>query len=279
MSSPKTIVYFLVLSFFTLLISCSTDNDNEPETVAVDNDNSDEDDGDEDNNGDGDGNNINGSCEEGKTPIFIEKDGILTIEIEKSDFENTSWSMEESIEGFSGDGYLVWTGDNLFRDPGSGLLTYKIRISTPGTYRFIWRSNITIGDDNTEHNDSWLRIPDANHFYGLRNDGHIVYPKGTTLDPIPESEGQESTEPEGAGKDGWFKIFMNNANSWEWRSATSDNDGHNIYVIFDAVGDYTIEISGRSTGHGIDKMVLFTDTTTPQNATDNNTTVNDIKCE
>ncbi|WP_109299302.1 hypothetical protein [Aquimarina sp. AU474] len=261
-TSTYTKILLLLFVFNLTLSSCSGD-DSTPEEEPISN---------PDPNG-------NIQCTDGKTFVFLEKNGLLTIEAEKSKFENTSWKQLQSIGEYTGDGYLVWEGDNFLNKPGNGVLTYTIKIATPGTYRFIWRSYITIGSNSSEHNDSWLRIPDASHFYGQKNNGHIVYPKGTNLPPIPESAGQTSTEPAGGGKDGWFKIYMNKANQWHWQSSTSDNDGHNIYAIFDTAGDYTIEISGRSKGHGIDKFVLFNENTSQNDATTNNTSISEIVCQ
>ncbi|WP_271784071.1 hypothetical protein [Aquimarina algiphila] len=272
----KNLKYILYFFLFTVLISCSSDNSEEPEETGEEvtptptptptpttpdvNPN-------------------NGECESGKTAIFTEKDGLLIVESENGNFSGTPWELTKSLSEFSGDGYLVWNGTDFLGKPGEGLLSYKIRITKPGTYRFIWRSYITIGTNGSEHNDSWLRIPDAKHFYGQKGDGHIVYPKGTTLDPIPESNGQTSTTPNGSGKDGWFKIYMNKASKWHWQSSTSDNDGHNIFVVFDSAGDYTIEISGRSKGHGVDKFVLFTEGVTQETAIKDNAVKSEIKCE
>lgn len=221
----------------------------------------------------------NGACDDEKTAVFVEKNGLLAIELENGNFKSTSWNLSKNLSDFSGDGYLVWNGSDYFNQPGNGKLSFSIRIATTGTYRFIWRSYITIGNENTEHNDSWLRIPDAKHFYGKKNNGHIVYPNETLLDPIPDSIDQQNTTPNGTSKEGWFKIYMNTADNWHWQSSTSDNDGHNIFVVFDTPGDYTIEISGRSKGHGIDKLVLFTDDVSQTEATKDDVVKSEIKCE
>ena len=190
--------------------------------------------------------------------VFKEENGLLVIQAEDTSIEGTDWELDTIKTGFTGDGYLVWNGANSFGQPGKGILTYKVRITNVGTYRFEWVSRITIGSNGTEHNDSWLKIADAKHFYGKRNqNGHIVYPVGTQQAVIPESAGQNNTTPRGSSKEGWFKVYMNNATKWHWQSSTSDNDAHDIFVVFDTPGDYTIEISGRSNGHGIDKFVLF----------------------
>jgi hypothetical protein len=94
--------------------------------------------------------------------------------------------------------------------------------------------------------DSWLRFPDATDFYAKKGDGNVVYPKGAQNHPWPN----------GAGSDGWFKIFQNSEADWTWSTLTSDDDPHEIYVQFDAPGSYTMEISGRSKGHLLDRIVL-----------------------
>ncbi|HKL02673.1 MAG TPA: hypothetical protein VJ911_03320, partial [Cryomorphaceae bacterium] len=196
-------------------------------------------------------------CPENGSPVFMEDSGLVKVDVASIDASETDWSLRTDIDDYSGGGFLVWEGENAMGAPGNGRLTFNVHISTPGTYRFLWRSYITIGDNHTEHNDSWLRIPDAAHFYGKKNNGHIVYPKGSNLPPIPESSEQSNTEPNGAGSDGWFKVYMNTANNWKWQASTSDHDAHNIYAVFTHPGIYTIEISGRSTGHGVDTFVLY----------------------
>jgi len=262
----KRAPYFIYLFLLVFIVACSSDDSSEPDT----NGGSDPDPAIDPNNGE---------CESGKTAVFTEKDGLLIIESENADFKSTPWTLGRSLTDFSGNGYLVWNGNDSFNQPGNGILTYKARISEPGTYRFIWKSYITIGTNGTEHNDSWLRIADAKHFYGRKGNGDIVYPNGTTQEPIPASEGQANTRPMGSSSDGWFKIYMNTASAWHWQSTTSDNDGHNIFVVFDEPGDYTIEISGRSNGHAIDRFALYKDGISPNQATNSDTTKSDISCE
>lgn len=176
---------------------------------------------------------------------YLEIDGIVVIESEKDSLP-AGWSIETDIEGYTGNGYMVWRGDDSFGNPGNGLVSYKVNIETPGTYRFNWRSRITIGDNFTEHNDNWVNIPDADDFFARKENGEIVYPHGSGKSP----------NPEGSGSDGWFKAYMNTVGSWKWDANTSDNDPHQIYATFSTEGTYTVLVSGRSNGHGIDRMVL-----------------------
>jgi len=118
------------------------------------------------------------------------------------------------------------------------------------------------------HNDTWLRFNDAADFYAQK-EASIVYPKDTGKTP----------NPEGASKDGWFKIYRSGNNlDFKWQSSTFDNNGHDIFVVFESPGIYTMEISARSSGHGIDKFVLFNTAFTKSEATSNSNALSVIDC-
>ena len=157
------------------------------------------------------------------------------------------WVFRSELDEFTGDGYIQWNGADSFSEPRIGLVEYTIEITHPGTYRFNWRSRIGIGDDITEHNDTWLAIPNADAFFATQGTNSVVYPHGSGKTPTPE----------GAGSGGWFKVYMNTVHNWHWDANTSDNDAHQIYATFNEAGTYTIKISGRSNGHAIDRIVLY----------------------
>ena len=164
--------------------------------------------------------------------VFDEIDGIVVIEAEStSDLGN--WLADTTINHYTGDRYLLYQGMNWFNSPGKSLLRYKI-------------NRIARGNDNTEHNDSWLRIRHTAGFYAEKS-GNRLYPKGSGMAP----------NPDGSGSNGWFKTYQNALNRWTWNTSTNDHNPYAIYVEFDTAGIYTIEISGRSNGHAIDRMVLY----------------------
>ncbi|WP_088340990.1 DUF5060 domain-containing protein [Robiginitalea sediminis] len=181
-----------------------------------------------------------GACE----ATYEEQGGRLIIEAENLPLA-AGWQTRTAAEGYTGSGYIEWTGGNFFNAPGNGQINVPIKINTPGTYRFEWRSKVGEGTNSTESNDSWLRFPDADDFYGDQN-GHLVYPIGSGKTP----------NPNGAGSEGWFKVFLSGTINWTWSTNTSDNDGHKIYVEFDTPGVYTLQVSGRSNHHLIDRMTL-----------------------
>jgi hypothetical protein len=191
--------------------------------------------------------------------IFTEKDGVLMIEME-SILMVENWQVKTEIDGYSGDGYITWIGDEYFNDSSHGRMEYPIRITNPGTYMMKWYTMVGRGTDDTEHNDTWFKIDDAAAFYGLREDGNIVRPHGVCTDDCPQ----------GSGHDGYFKVYGAFHDRWWWHASTSDHDMHDIMVEFDEPGIYTIKIAARSSWHFIDKMVLFNvDMTTLEEATAN----------
>lgn len=185
------------------------------------------------------GGNCNYDYEEVNGQVIIEAENIQTP---------SGWVKNTSHSSYNGNGHLEWTGGDFFNSPGNGITNTSIKINQPGTYKFQWRSKVGHGTNTTEANDTWLRFPDADDFFAQKSDGHIVYPKGSGKSP----------NPNGSGADNWFKVYVNSLN-WSWATQTSDNDPHEIFVTFNSTGVYTLQMSGRSNHHVIDRMVLTLD--------------------
>lgn len=202
--------------------------------------------------------------------IFEESEGLLIIESENAVMP-TGWVAHKSVADFTGTGYIQWEGNNNFGKTGDGLISYKIRIKTAGTYRIQWRSRINEGTSSSESNDAWLRFPGAADFFGKKSSNNsIVYPKGSGKTP----------NPKGSGADGWFKVYMNKLGEWSWQARTSDHDAHDIFVTFDKAGDYILEVSGRSKGFAIDRIALYKDDTVDTSkATDATEKESNIVCK
>ena len=178
---------------------------------------------------------------------FQEQNGLVVIEAES----NASPFEERSGDGSTGGQYLQWEGGDRFNNPGQGLTEYEVQIQAPGTYRVQWRNQAT-GSSNTEENDSWMKVQ-ADAFYGVRGSG-VVCPKGYD----PSQNDCSGGSPNGAGSNGWFKVYANSTN-WSWQTATSDDEPHDLFARFDSPGTYTVQVSGRSNGHAIDRLVLYSD--------------------
>lgn len=156
--------------------------------------------------------------------VFIEGNGVVVMEVESVKVEKP-WELKTSIEGFTGKGYYLAT--KASKKGGDGLLVFFFKITTPGNYEFRWRSKIAKGNNNTESNDSFVRVPTGKHITG-----------------------------EYADLSDWTKCYMNQLNTWSWRAYTKDHDPRPLRRYFDA-GIHRLEISVRSDGHAIDRIALF----------------------
>lgn len=191
---------------------------------------------------------------------FDEVDGLVVIEAESFPYQcSKGWSFVVTAPRRSfalGRGYLTFTGKNSFGNPDpDSQMTVKVNINQAGTYKVFWRSFL-FGEEATEFNDSWLKIHGGNAlFYGAKNntDTEWIFPRGT--DDAAPMKGPPF--PEGASGDGFLKIYRNHpVYQWSWTSMTSDFDAHEVFVLFDAPGTYSITIAGRSRLHSIDRLVM-----------------------
>lgn len=198
------------------------------------------------------------------TQPYQDINGLVVMEAENLTVPS-GWAKQSSFSGFTGSGYISWTGPEYFSSVGNGLISTKIFINSPGVYRFQMRSRVGFGSSSTEHNDTWVRFPDASDYFALKETSTTkIYPKGSGKSP----------NPNGAGSGGWFKIYMNSL-SWTWNTLTSDNDPHDIYVQFNSSGVYTMELSARSAFHLIDRLVLHKNASNPLSLTNPETKCSD----
>ncbi|WP_247237861.1 PKD domain-containing protein [Telluribacter sp. SYSU D00476] len=173
-----------------------------------------------------------------------ERNGLVVIEAENLNLPS-GWQKKSATSGYTGSGYIEWTGASSFSKPGVGLIETTVKINKTGKYYFRWHNRVGKGTSGSEHNDSWLRLPDASNFYAEKGT-YVVYPHGSGKTP----------NPKGAGSGGWFKIFTNGGLKWNWATVTSDHENLLIVAEFNSPGVYRIQISARSDGHLIDRLVM-----------------------
>lgn len=176
---------------------------------------------------------------------FIEKNGIIVIEAENTTLTD-GWEERNDISGFSGEGFIEYVDQNRLDDPGYSVLEYKFQIDSPGTYRFDYHTKVGYGIDPSEHNDTWVRFPDADNFFG-ELDGKIAYPDGVGKSPIFK----------GSTADGWGKAYSWGTTDWTFRTKVSDLEGLHLHATFNEAGIYTLQLSGRSKGHFVDRLILY----------------------
>ncbi len=215
---------------------------------------------------------ISGTISDGgcgaESDVFQEANGLVAIELESADLV-PNWSLVQE-----GNITAIQANENNFANPlGGGKLTYKVNISTPGVYRFDW-NNAFSGSDPTEENDAWLRINNTEDVWFFGYKGPLV----TEADIISNLQGAQqgvkfpvgagpggidrhtpATEVEGNSADGFLKIYRQggSSGSFLWNTFTNDNNAHPVFVWFVNPGTYNIEVAERSSGHKIDKFVLY----------------------
>lgn len=175
------------------------------------------------------------ACLEGD--IYEEVNGIVVVEAESAAVTGKGWLFADSLPSM-GAGYLEYAGPDETADAvDSTLSTWKVKISNPGTYRFLMRSrNGVTATGPEEQNSSWVYI-ESDLFYGLRGDAIVTF--DTTF----------------AG------ISVASPDAWEWAGEgfTDQLDSLELYATFNYSGIYRISIAGRSAGHLIDRLALFQD--------------------
>lgn len=177
--------------------------------------------------------------------VYEERNGLVVIETENLNLPS-GWQRKTAKTNYTGSGYIDWVNAENFNTTGIGLIETTVRITRTGRYTFQWRNQVGIGTVLTEHNDTWLRFPDASDFYA--QGGRTVYPYGSGKTP----------NPNGAGSNGWFKVYFNaGTTTWAWATRASDRENLQIMVEFDTPGVYKLQISARSQGHLLDRIVMF----------------------
>ena len=165
------------------------------------------------------------------TAAFIEKNGLAVMEVESAPLTGP-WESSKSISGYSGSEYYLCTADS-FKVGGKGILSYPFTVNNAGEYQVQLRNRIAEGNSNTEANDTFVRLIDAS---------------GNTIKPVANGNTVTGT---------WYKCYQNTKNTWTWQTSNKDHDPRALSWSLNAGKTYTLQLSGRSKGHAVDKIVLW----------------------
>jgi hypothetical protein len=143
------------------------------------------------------------------------------------------WQSRTAAADYSGTAYYH-NGSANTNAPGSDILEYPILIAGAGIYQVQVRHRIDEGASNTDANDSFLRLVDA------------------TGKPLAPEANQNVVT--GAG---WYKFYMNTLNAWTWQFSNKDHDPKSLAYTLAAKQIYKVQISRRSKGHAVDRIVLW----------------------
>lgn len=149
---------------------------------------------------------------------FKEANGLIVIQPENHTLV-TGWKKGTSVAGHTGNGYILWNGDDQ-STPGNGLISYQLNIASPGRYLINLRSNKK--DPNaSEDNDVWMRV-DSGQWYKTYNGNQQI-------------------------------------NQWNWNTQYEIVQHQDIPAAFAdfTSGLHTLSLSGRSNGFYIDRIHLY----------------------
>jgi hypothetical protein len=165
--------------------------------------------------------------------------GVFVIEAESA-VASTGWEFVETTPqpGGTGRGHLRWTvAGQGKKATDDSILSYPIRVATPGTYQLHLRSQMPDPKNRPETLD-----PDGNDIWA-RFVGGADAPGAPAL---------------GDGK--WSKVaILGHPEGWTWDTHADKGPPHPdapVCRVFAAPGEYRVEFAGRSHGHMIDRLVL-----------------------
>jgi len=147
---------------------------------------------------------------------YLPSDDLVVVEME-SLADGAGWSGSNSVEGFAGKGYVAWTGPDMSKKPGEGLVGFETSIQEGGTYELRLR-NRHDHPDVTDANDVWVRI-----------------------------DGGEWTKVFSSFRGEW---------TWDTRHRTADGKVGPVVLEMEP-GVHKVEFSGRSEGFMIDRVHLY----------------------
>ena len=146
------------------------------------------------------------------------------------------WKYFAEGSGHSGLGYLEWAPVGQGIQAGSGLLKYDFQIVEPGNYQVLLRGRIKDPSNR----------PDT-----LDPDGNDIWLKLT---------GGKNIDGKAGLKDDWNNVaILGHPVGFSWKTNIDVDKVHPINPIcrsFDR-GTYSIELSGRSQGYAIDRVMIL----------------------
>jgi len=167
-----------------------------------------------------------------QTGDYLESNGRVVAEVESTPIPS-GWEESTEIPNYTGSSYYLAT-QNAFNTPGLHVLSYPVYIADGGSYMLLTRNRIAEGNDSTESNDVFARVIDENGI-PLSPDG------GATLDPTGT----------------WYKLFNNKKGRWSYEGGNVDGQCRALAYTIASGTRCTIQLSMRSKGHAIDRLIFF----------------------
>lgn len=161
-----------------------------------------------------------------------EVDGLLVFEAERFSL-NGAWKIGDDAEKASGGKYLYYDGPNSYQNVNSANnISYTFKINNPGTYSLKWT----------------MRQPAEEAGGDLGNDAWIYF-----SDDIGRANGTMTSFIKFVGRSDTDGNFTLNG------AADISHTSYQVTVVFPSAGNYTMNMSGRSHGFQVDRIILNKD--------------------
>ena len=147
---------------------------------------------------------------------YLPSDDLVIVEMEDL-AEAAGWTSSSDLAGFAGRGYVEWSGPDMAKQPGTGLVGFETRLEAAGSYE-LRLHNRHDAPDVTDANDVWLRV-----------------------------DGGAWTKVFSSVRGDW---------TWDTRQRSTAGNVGPVVLELEA-GNHKIELSGRSQGFKVDRVHLF----------------------
>jgi hypothetical protein len=182
-------------------------------------------------------------CTAFATPLFEGQDGLVVIEAESSSSARGQWREQTSVDGYTGDGHLEFTGNKPASGPPKSPLVYLFTVDRDGIYRLLIRAHKRLEDQEPDKcNDCWVRL-----------EGDFESGGDAPLNMLKEDT----------------KLYGGSAAGWGWTAKL--DKGHKKYqplYRLKAGETYTLIISGRSQRFNMDRIIFKHESVSNQPAQD-----------
>ncbi|MEM9895804.1 MAG: hypothetical protein AAF789_05500 [Bacteroidota bacterium] len=201
----------------------------------------------------------------------IEAEGVVVMEAENTIYDHTLWALRNAsnpgkaglfhgnnttdvpfdgtLEGWTGNGYLEYSGDDSFREPTDTSMFYTFQVNNPGTYFMFFRAfeNHTY-DPDTE--DRSLFAEDRNNDCFVRMEGDF----DAATDYTRNNSNFGATKEELLNFNKFFCISDDSEPGWGRSFRLEPDEFKEPVYRFKAGEIYKLFVIGRSTQLAIDRI-------------------------
>jgi len=193
--------------------------------------------------------------------VYNESDGLVIMEVENTESPLGLWKKETSLSGYTGSGYLEFTGNSYEIGKVHSPLIYNFKINQGGIYVLdLHCAKMTIKGRTDWANDCFVRVVGD---YTSGEGSHDV-PNGNASLNLLKTD---------------TKFFGGKSDAWEWASGDFDPTGGRLdpggkknkrkaVYNFKSGETYTLVLSGRSKGFRVDRIVFRLDSVRMKEAQD-----------